>query len=120
MFEADELCDRIAIINKGKLVILKPPSELKALAKEVSVVEVLLSRVVEEELETLKKNFSGTILSLQEKNGGCNIQLNAQLNKSVLAEITSILEKSPITLIRIKEPTLEDAYLNLLGGGHEL
>ncbi len=116
MFEADELCDRIAIITKGKLVTLKSPSELKELVKDVSVVEVLLGRVVEEELEKLKKSFSGAVLSLQEKDGRCSIQLNAQLNRAVLTEITNIFKKSPVNLVRVKEPTLEDAYLKMVGG----
>ena len=116
MFEADELCNRIAIINKGNLMTIKPPSELKALVTELSVVEVLLTKVVVEELETFKKTFSGSILSLQEKDGGCYIQLNAQLNSSVLAEITSIFQKSQVNQVKVKEPTLEDAYLKMVGG----
>ncbi|HSA35841.1 MAG TPA: ATP-binding cassette domain-containing protein, partial [Methanomassiliicoccales archaeon] len=37
MFEADELCDRIGVITRGKIVALDTPSKLKSLVKDTSV-----------------------------------------------------------------------------------
>jgi ABC-2 type transport system ATP-binding protein len=41
--EADQLCQRIAIINQGKIVALDSPEKLKAKAEEQHVVEVSFS-----------------------------------------------------------------------------
>ncbi len=40
MFEADSICDRIAVINKGKLVAEGTPASIKRLVEEQGVVEV--------------------------------------------------------------------------------
>jgi ABC-2 type transport system ATP-binding protein len=43
MFEADALSDRIAIINKGKVIALDTPGGLKSLVSDLSVVEVVVT-----------------------------------------------------------------------------
>src|SRR5947209_2920028 len=40
MFEADALCDRIAVIAKGEIVATGSPAELKRLVAEGSIVEI--------------------------------------------------------------------------------
>ncbi len=40
MFEADALCQRVAVINHGKIVALDAPSGLKRHVQDQSVVEV--------------------------------------------------------------------------------
>jgi ABC-2 type transport system ATP-binding protein len=54
MDEADRLCDRIAIVDHGKLVALDSPMKLKASIPAASFLEVSFSAVPEGWLETLK------------------------------------------------------------------
>ncbi len=54
MDEADKLCDRIAIVDHGKLVALDSPLKLKASIPGANVLEVSFSPVPEGWLETLK------------------------------------------------------------------
>jgi len=54
MDEADKLCDRIAIVDHGKLVALNSPLKLKASIPGKNILEVSFSRVPENWLETLK------------------------------------------------------------------
>jgi len=54
MDEADKLCDRIAIVDHGKLVALDSPLKLKASIPGANILEVSFSPVPEGWLETLK------------------------------------------------------------------
>ncbi|HUU15007.1 MAG TPA: ATP-binding cassette domain-containing protein [Terriglobia bacterium] len=55
MDEADKLCDRIAIVDHGKLVALDSPRKLKAAIPGTNTLEVSFSSVPEEWTETLRK-----------------------------------------------------------------
>jgi ABC-2 type transport system ATP-binding protein len=54
MDEADRLCDRIAIVDHGKLMALDSPLKLKASIPATSFLEVSFSKAPAEWLETLK------------------------------------------------------------------
>src|SRR3984885_879944 len=55
MDEADKLCDRIAIVDHGKLVALDSPLKLKASIPGKNILEVSFSGAPQNWLETLKK-----------------------------------------------------------------
>ena len=65
MDEADRLCDRIAIVDHGKLVALDSPLKLKASIPGNDILEISFSRIPEGWLETLK-NLAGSA----ERKGG--------------------------------------------------
>lgn len=48
MYEADELCDRIAIINKGKLIALDTPEHIKEKAQNSTTLEEAYIRLMED------------------------------------------------------------------------
>jgi ABC-2 type transport system ATP-binding protein len=54
MDEADKLCDRIAIIDHGKLVALDSPLKLKASIPGKNILEVSFSRVPENWMDRLR------------------------------------------------------------------
>ncbi len=54
MDEADKLCDRVAIVDHGKLVALDSPLKLKAAVPGSNILEVSFSSTPEGWLETLK------------------------------------------------------------------
>lgn len=54
MFEADALCERVAVINHGKIVALDTPEGLKRLVEDLSVVEVEVFGIAKETLERLR------------------------------------------------------------------
>src|SRR3954466_2077194 len=55
MFEADALCDRIAVISKGEIVAEGTPESLKALVAERTVVEIETYGVRDEDVEKLRR-----------------------------------------------------------------
>src|SRR5437016_4162268 len=60
MFEADELCDRIAVINKGKIVAEGTPLDLKRGVAQGTVVEVEVYGVAGEAVERVR-GLSGVV-----------------------------------------------------------
>src|SRR3954464_5580777 len=55
MFEADQLCDRIAVIAKGQIVAERTPESLKALVADRTVVEIETYGVSETDVEKLRR-----------------------------------------------------------------
>ncbi|MDD4111769.1 MAG: ABC transporter ATP-binding protein [Herbinix sp.] len=55
MYEVDELCDRVAIINKGKIVTLDTPNNIKAQMEENEEIQKHLEQVKLKEAENLSR-----------------------------------------------------------------
>ncbi|MBI5636101.1 ABC transporter ATP-binding protein [Candidatus Micrarchaeota archaeon] len=112
MLEADELCDRIALINKGRIRAQGTPAQLKGLIRGENVIEVALSKP--SGAKTARAHFkkisgvksvspTGNILRLLVKDYS---QIKGVM-KTVLAQ------KLKIDSISIVEPTLEEVFLKL-------
>ncbi|MBU7017867.1 MAG: ATP-binding cassette domain-containing protein [Theionarchaea archaeon] len=118
MMEADELCDRIAIIDVGKIVALDTPSKLKSLIKK----EISLKMEVYPEIPVdWLNNMEGVIGYTSEDKGG-TLGLRVMVSDDtvvgeVLAEINQ--RKGRIHYLLKEEPTLEDVFLKLTGRGLE-
>lgn len=121
MHEADELCSRVGIIDRGKILALDTPQRLKAsIAGRPSwKIEVLPSLP---ETESLKK-IPG-VIGLSETS---NIETGASTLKLVLEDesvMSDLLSKinsngSKVLTMGKSETTLEDVYINLVGKGME-
>jgi ABC-2 type transport system ATP-binding protein len=116
MFEADELCNRVAVIRNGEIVALDTPSGLKKYVKDTTVVEVEGFGITEKEVAHFKE--IADVLSVSADLGENKQVLKIQTPKGseIIAEVQQILRNSHIYDIKIKEPTLEDAYLRLVTG----
>jgi len=105
--EAEELCDRIAIINHGRVIADKPTRELVNMAQE-KVVELTLDREVailpqSDCFEKVEHGGERTLIITYRKN-----RANAgQVLAAVQAEGLGIVDVST------REPDLEDVFLNL-------
>ena len=114
MFEAEELCERIGVISKGKIVALDTPSALKSRVRDISVIELRTygaSQLYVEDLKTLP-NVVRVVADLASEMQMIRVQtpLGADLLPQVLANLpqgAKIIDRT------IKEPTLEDAELRL-------
>lgn len=116
MFEADELCRRVAVIRNGEIVALDTPSGLKKYVMDTSVVEVEGFGITDKEVAKFKE--VPDVLSISADLGENKQVLKIQTAKGseIIAEVQQILRNSRIYDIKIKEPTLEDAYLRLVEG----
>jgi ABC-2 type transport system ATP-binding protein len=105
--EAEELCDRIAIINQGKLVANQPTRELLGMAQEKAV-EVTVDRDVpatpaNDCFQKIELKGARTLAITYRKD-----QVNAG---EVLAAVTR--EGYGIVDVSTREADLEDVFLNL-------
>lgn len=119
MFEADMLCDRIAIINKGVIAAIGTPHELKSMVEKHKVVEVSIIGFNEHVAETLRR-VDGVL------NAGIKIEDPMSLkmvlkiilrDDEVFSEVLRVLvnEKVRVESIRCIEPSLEDVFVYLTG-----
>jgi len=116
MFEADELCKRVAIIRNGEIVALDTPSGLKKYVMDTRVVEVEGFGITEKEVA--KFDEVPDVLAVSADLGEDKQVLKIQTPKGseIISEVQEILKDRRIYDIKIKEPTLEDAYLRLVEG----
>jgi ABC-2 type transport system ATP-binding protein len=114
MFEADELCKRVAVIRNGEIVALDTPSGLKKYVMDTSVVEIEGYGITEKEVAKFKEVPDVVSVSADLGEQKQVIKLQTPKGSEIIAEVQQILKNSRIYDIKIKEPTLEDAYLRLV------
>lgn len=114
MFEADELCQRIGVITGGRIVALDTPSALKRFVKDVTVIEVEAFGVAEGDLMALRQQGDVTAVNANLEGERQIIRVQTPRGSEFIPTITKLLSKAKIMDVRIKEPTLEDAYLKLV------
>ena len=115
MFEAEELCQRIAVISKGKIVALDTPSELKNLVRDVSVIELRTYGATNEYVEALKTLPEVGRVTADLDSEVQDIRIQTPLGADLLSKVVAALPTGAKMIDRtIKEPTLEDAYLRLV------
>ncbi|MFA6347550.1 MAG: ATP-binding cassette domain-containing protein [Dehalococcoidales bacterium] len=110
MVEADTLCDRIGIMDRGKLVIVGTPSDLKANVGgdviTVSAKNASLSEVIEQlGYQTIGEPSNGTADLLVKKG-----------EKAIPRIVESFKEKGvELDSVFLKKPTLDDVFLKYTG-----
>jgi ABC-2 type transport system ATP-binding protein len=114
--EADQLCDRIAIINHGRIVALDAPQRLKALSGGAQAIEVSFDfgspRVPEVEEFLSMKGIQSAIRMAD------RIRLLVATDASeVIGQLIeySRMRHARIVSLRTLEPSLEDAFVQLTG-----
>ena len=116
MFEADALCQRIAVINQGRIVALDSPTGLKKHVSDLSVVEVETYGVPQEIVEKLRALSFVDALSVQEHDQRQMLLIQTPRGAEAVPDIMSKLSDSRVGRVVVREPTLEDAYVRLVGG----
>lgn len=110
MHEA-EYCDRVAIIDHGRIVKMGTPAELK---REIGgdVISMRLGGNLTESMATLREK-----LQLHPEQENDVVRINVQNSERVLPEILKTLSV-PVESLEVHRPTLDDVFLKVTG--HEL
>src|SRR5277367_1422626 len=109
--EAERLCDRVGIVDHGKLIALGTPRELKERSANKTRVEVRLTRP--DSSDTLK-NLDG-VTDCRELNG--TYILHAERPPQAIVSLVKHLENQGNELLglEILTPSLEDVFIELTG-----
>ncbi len=105
--EAEE-ADRICILNQGRVVSLGTPAEIKA---ELSAESLLVAAA---DRSALRRELEELSLPFAERDGGFRVVLDGHSAHEVVRSI-----RTPLTLLRTDSPSLEDAYLRIVGTAME-
>ncbi len=114
MFEADDLCDRLAVINKGRIVAMDTPRGLKSLMKDTCVVEVEGFGLTDKDVESLRSIPGVRAVSSAMNEDKQILRVQVADAGEMLAPIAGRLSGRNVIDMKVKEPTLEDAYLWLV------
>lgn len=113
MEEVEIICDRIIILDKGKIIAKGTTDELKTLAKLEEKITVEVKNISEEILKEIKEfktvldlNYQGNVLVVVYKKG-----------KDNLGELIDYLHEKMVAYSKIfsERPTLNDVFLELTG-----
>ena len=119
--EVSQMCDRVGIMNKGKIVALDTPDALKGMAKKGEVANFVVKNMSTTQVNNLKSldSVSSLASEIQDSVLG-QIRLRVRLeNADALSTVLDFFFKEKIKLVnfRQEEPTLEDAFIELTGVG---
>jgi len=109
--EADQLCDIVAMINKGKIVALDSPEQLKASVIGSNIVDVSFSEPVDE--DELRKSCG--LIEIHRL--GDKLRLTVGSDVDIVGELSDYARARGLRIVTINtlKPSLEDAFLRITG-----
>jgi ABC-2 type transport system ATP-binding protein len=123
MAEADELCDRIAIVDRGRILAIGSPAELKRRVQRESIFRIELDRLDggSAALARLPGVVSAAAATGPEESADRQtVVMNLVLaDDAALGGVVGALGAAGSTILALRksEPTLEDVFVELVGRG---
>ena len=116
MVEADELCDRVAIINQGRVLACDSPSALKQRLQAEAIFEIETSALNGFSPTSLESLPGMHRVTCQEADGSATLTFILE-EEAALAVVINTLTAANIRIMKLSkhEPTLEDVFVNLVG-----
>ncbi len=120
MAEAEELCDRIAIIKKGNLVALDTPDSLKKQISGDAVIDVQVTYeslpALQLELARLDGRISVVVSDLDQLK---KVSIRTPEPGQTMHLLAPFLKPDAIQGIEVRNQTLEDVYVSIIQGEQE-
>ncbi len=113
MEEVEVLCDRVAIIDHGKIIAQGNKDELKKIVGNLDVIEISLDKIADETIDSIN---SIELVDRVNRSDG-KIEVLSEEGDEVLAQVITVLNNfgTHIASIEVKEPNLESVFLHLTG-----
>ena len=110
--EAEKLCDRVAIIDEGRIVAIGTPREIQASCATLSTVEIRCARPLPDGVPRWEGVEKAAL-----SEDGAGLKLWARSPARTVSELVKWIDCRGLELqdIRIGRPTLEDAFIELTG-----
>jgi len=116
--EVSKLCDRVVIINKGKIVAIDSPNHLTSSRQKKTIIEIL----IEGDVNEIKQALSGMmgILDVEliesKKDNEHLFSVTAGTGEDIRSDISSFIVQKKFGLLEMKQKTLslEDVFVDLV------
>ena len=121
--EVSQICERVIIINNGKIVAIDTPENLESKTEEKDIIIVTV-----EDPKNNMDNLKNTISEIQEvkllkdnEDGTKQYQITSSSGVDLRKKLFEILPKQEIVILELKknESTLEDAFIKLINNTTE-
>jgi ABC-2 type transport system ATP-binding protein len=114
MFEADALCNRIAVIADGRFVATGTPADLKGLVADRTIIELETFGATEAAIDRLRALAGVTGVAVEERDQTQVVVVQAAIGAELVQHILRELDGAAVGKVAMREPTLEDAYVELV------
>jgi ABC-2 type transport system ATP-binding protein len=110
MEEANQLCDRIAIINHGKIAAIDNPESLRVKSSDLMTIEVSFDQPV------LLNSLPPLMDANEVHRAGDKIRIYTNQPHSIIDQITNYARANNNNIVRLNTlaPSLEDVYMKLI------
>jgi len=111
--EAERLCDRVAIIDAGKIIALGSPRELQEKSAEQSSIEIKLTQPLREaDIPKFSNAISSTISEDKRQ-----LKVQSSQTARTLVDLVKWIDAQGYELedVHLKRPTLEDVFIEMTG-----
>jgi ABC-2 type transport system ATP-binding protein len=114
--EAEYICDQVAIINKGKIIAVDTPEELKNKFGREKTIKI--------HLDSIRKDLSDLLVGIRDYeidfNSGTNITIRSNDSEDVLLKILQILTANNIMIedLSAVPTTLEEIFLSVVNNSN--
>jgi ABC-2 type transport system ATP-binding protein len=108
--EAEQLCDRIAIMDHGRLIAMGSSQELKDKLSGGTIYQIDFSNEAGRYAELLRG--MACVKDIEVSDQSVCVELTCW---ECLSEVVSVLNGAPVKRISLKERTLEDVFIDLTG-----
>jgi ABC-2 type transport system ATP-binding protein len=122
MNEADQLCDRVAFINNGRIVAVDTPNRLKARVKEKEIVEITVYSPppdIERQIRLLLPDAEVVkfIRGNEDEGSPSRIKIIGGTAEEHIETVIDTLRQNNVRIgsLNVGFPTLEDVFIKLTG-----
>jgi ABC-2 type transport system ATP-binding protein len=114
MEEADQLCDRVAIMDHGKILALDTPSNLKKSTGADTIVTVKVTKDGERLAQMLAEELDGVVDTRVVENV---VSLHVQGSDRLVPRVVNAADAADVEILdlAVAEPSLETVFINLTG-----
>ena len=110
--EAERLCDRVAIVDEGRIIALDTPHKLQQQSKTASSIVVTCATPLPAQRPAWTEATSSAVDA-----SGRTLTVNSRRPAATLVDLVKWIDQQGLELtdVRLKQPTLEDVFIELTG-----
>jgi ABC-2 type transport system ATP-binding protein len=114
MEEADQLCNRVAIMDHGKILALDTPANLKKSIGADTIITVKVTKDGERLAQALAKEIQGVVATRVVENV---VSVHVQGGDRLVPRVVNVAESASVEILdlAVAEPSLETVFINLTG-----